>query len=213
MKKLIFSLIGLVILTGCTNINNLSLSEVVSNSFANQNKLSNQFRTGYKYYLPRGLNIISQSDYNERLNTDRYTYYLYVDIVSYYNKVDNEFKPVANAFYQEKLKQNNKYGYLQVRRVNDKYLVEIMYNYAKIEVIVKQNDLNNTIANAITILNSIQYNKNIIENVMGKNVLQNKETEINIFESKKTDSNIIHYKEIYGQYDDSQETHDSDLID
>ncbi len=212
MKKLVFALLALVFLTGCTNINNLSISQIVSTSLENQSKLSNQYRTGYKYYLPRGLSVVSQSDYNEKLNTDRYTYYLYVDIISYYNKVDNEFNPVAKAYYSKEIKGKNKYGYLQIRRINDKYLVEIMYNYAKIEVIVKPSDLNITVANAITILNSIQYNKDIIENVMGKNVLKNKETEINIFESKKTDSNTILYKEIYGQYDDSKETHDSDLI-
>ena len=89
----------------------------------------------------------------------------------------------------------------------------VMYNYAKIEVIVKEHDLKSTIANAITILNSIKYNEDIIENVMGDNNLQYKETEINIFETKKTESNTINYEEIYGQYDDTNETHDSDLID
>ncbi len=210
MKKLILALFALFIITGCTNINNLTLTEIVDNTIKTENKLSNQFRTGYKYYLPRGLNIVSQSDYNEKLNTDRYTYYLYVDIVSFYNKVDNQFKTDSKAYYSKAFTKGDKYGYLQVSALDDKYLVEIMYNYAKIEVIVKQSDLKDTVANAITILNSIQYNKNIIENVMGDNVLQYKEIEMNIFESKKTDSNVLEYEEKYGQYE--EETHDSDLI-
>ena len=212
MKKIIVALISLLLLTGCQKINNLTIDELIENSIHSKANLENQYRTGYKYYLPRGLNLVNQSDYNEKFNTDRYTYYLYVDIISYYNKVKDNYTVNKNAYFSKALKYKDKYGYIEIKAINDKYLVEIMYNYAKIEVIVKQKDLNSTIATSITILNSIKYNNNIIGNIMENNNLKNKETEMNIFETKKTDSNYIHYEEIYGQYDDSEETHDSDLI-
>ena len=213
MKKLVLALLALFILTGCVKLNDETIPDITQNGINAKTNLANQYRTGYKYYLPRGLNIVNQSDYNEQLNTDRYTFYLYVDIVSYYNDVQEDYKINKNAYYSEKLSNGKKYGYLEINPVNDKYLVEIMYNYAKIEVIVKEHDLKSTVANAIVILNSLKYNDNIIENVMGDNNLQYKETEINIFETKKTESNTINYEEIYGQYDDSKATHDSDLID
>lgn len=211
MKKIILALLVLVSLTGCTKINDLSTDEIINNNIKTTTKLSNQYRTGYKYYLPKGLSVVSQSDYNEKFNTDRYTYYLYVDIISYFNKVTHEYKTNQNAYYSKEIKHNKKFGYLEIKPINDKYLVEIMYNYAKIEVIVKKKDINSTVANAIIILNSIQYNDNVIQNEMGENV-QFKETEYNIFETKKTDSNYINYEEMYGQYDDSKDVHDSDLI-
>lgn len=212
MKKVLLAFIILVGLTGCTKINNLSLDQIVNNTIETKVKLSNQYRTGYKYYLPRGLSVINQSDYNEKLNTDRYSYYLYVDVVSYYNKVKSEFKVNNSAYYSKAIKHDKNFGYLEIKPINDKYLVEIMYNYAKIEVIVKKKDINTTVANAITLLNSIQYNNNIIENVMGENVLQFKETELNIFETKKAESNYINYEEMYGQYNEEDDVHDSDLI-
>ena len=215
MKKLALILLSLSFLTGCTNINNLNLEEVVNNNLSSKQKLSNQYRSGYKYYLPRGLSVVNQSDYNEKLNNDRYTYYLYVDVISYFNKVEGDYEPKDDVYYSKTLNSNGLKGYIEIKETvekDNKYLVEIMYNYAKIEVIVKQRDLNSTIANSLTILNSIQYNDNIIDNMMKDNKLQYKETEMNIFKTKETTSNYINYEEMYGQYDDSNDIHDSDLI-
>ncbi len=215
MKKLALILLSLSFLTGCTNINNLNLEEVVNNNLSSKQKLSNQYRSGYKYYLPRGLSVVNQSDYNEKLNNDRYTYHLYVDVISYFNKVEADYEPKDDVYYSKTLNSNGLKGYIEIKETvekDNKYLVEIMYNYAKIEVIVKQRDLNSTIANSLTILNSIQYNDNIIDNMMKDNKLQYKETEMNIFNTKETTSNYINYEEMYGQYDDSNDIHDSDLI-
>ncbi len=212
MKKKILLLITCLFLTGCTKINNLTMEEIVDKTINNNTNLNNEYRTGYKYYLPRGLSINSQNDYNEKINSSRYIYYLYVDVVSYYNNVKNDYQINQNAYFSKKLNNGDKFGYLEINQVNGKYLVEIMYNYAKIEVIVYGVDLNNAIANSITILNSIKYNRNIIENNFGENVLHSKEQQMNIFNTKSKESNYLKYEEIYGQYN-GNETHDSDLID
>ncbi len=211
MKKVVLVFLAIVLLTGCTNINSANISSIINDGITTDKKLSNQYRTGYKYYLPRGLNVVSQSDYNERFNSDLYTYYLYVDVVSYYYDVQKDYKINDDAYYSAKINHDQKFGYIEINQTDDKYLVEIMYNYAKIEVIVNHRDINSTVASAITILNSIQYNKNIIENVMGDNALQFKETELNIFDTKETEGNYINYEEMYGQYEE-ETTHDSDLI-
>ena len=49
MKKVLLAFIILVGLTGCTKINNLSLDQIVNNTIETKVKLSNQYRTGYKY--------------------------------------------------------------------------------------------------------------------------------------------------------------------
>ena len=213
MKKILLVLASIVLLSGCVKINDLSIEQIANNAINTKTKITNQYRTGYKYYLPRGLSIIDKKDFNEQLNTDLYTYYLYVDIVSYHNKVKEEYIENKSAYYSKTINNNDKFGYIEIKKLDEKYLVEIMYNYAKIEVIVNKRDLNSTIANCFTILNSIKYNDNIVSNIMGDNVLQYKETEINIFKNKKNDSNYINYEEIYGQYEEKNETHDSDLID
>ncbi len=212
MKKIFVMFLALFLFTGCTNINNLTISQIVDNQLNKSNNLFNQYRTGYKYYLPRGLSILDQNDYNEKLTSDRYIFYLYVDVISYYNKVEQNYNINKKAYYSHNIKHDNLNGYLEINEVKNKYLVEIMYNYAKIEVIVDGKDLKNAVANSITILNSIQYNNNIIKNNLGESVLHYKETAIDIFNTKSKESNYLKYEEIYGQYD-GNETHDSDLID
>lgn len=211
MKKVLLAFIILVGLTGCTKINNLSLDQIVNNTIETKVKLSNQYRTGYKYYLPRGLSVINQSDYNEKINTDRYSYYLYVDVVSYYNKVKSEFKVNNSAYYSKAIKHDKNFGYLEIKPINDKYLVEIMYNYAKIEVIVNSNDIASAITNSLIILTSVNYNDDIIDNLLEEDVLNYSEETFNIFETNSNDSNFLKVVEEYDNYNED-EVPDYDLI-
>ena len=73
---------------------------------------------------------------------------------------------------------------------NDKYLVEIMYNYAKIEVIVDEGDINKAMLSAISILKSIVYNDSVIANLLEDNVLNFAEEEFDIFNNDSNDDYI-----------------------
>ena len=201
-------------LVGCTDINNLEYGDIINTVLSSNVDLSNQYRTGYKYYLSRGLKVENSKEYNEVLISETTKYYLYIDIVSYYNKVNEEFNSNKEALYSEKINNNGKYGYIEIKKYNkdDNYLIEIMYNYAKIEVIVSSNAIKTTLFNAITILSSITYNDDIIANFMGENVLEFNEVEINIFETKKTDSNELKYYEEYGTYEEENIVPDTDVI-
>ena len=88
-----------------------------------------------------------------------------------------------------------------------------MYNYAKIEVIVDSNKINEAITNSIVILSSINYNKDILANIIGDNVLQFNEEKFDIFKTKKTDSDFLDVEQnnIYNDNDIKEE--DPDLID
>ena len=103
-----------------------------------------------------------------------------------------------------------KFGYLEINLVsNNRYLIEIMYNYAKIEVIVDEKNINSAINNAIILLSSVEYNNEILEKTVGENVLTSKEIEFNIFETKKQESNFL---EVESNNIYVEETEDPDLI-
>ena len=213
MKKLIL-LFLVILLTGCMRLDTSNYEEIINNSIKEDSGLDNEYRSGYKYYLPKDMKILSNKEYNEKLSRGDTYYYLFVDIVSYYNKVKSEYKVNENAFYSKAINHDDYFGYLEINVKNNKYFIEMMYNYAKIEVIVDEVDIKNTIQNSITILSSIQYNNKIIDNIMGDNVLNFSEKDFDIFETKK-ESSYNTWLEKYDKYEEQNEEEipDLDVID
>ena len=161
MKKILI-IICLLFITGCSDIRKQSYDDIINNITTRANKDS-VYRTGYSYYLPRGMRVADSTLYNEAITDARYKYYLYVDIVSYYKKVTKDYNVNGNALVSKKLDYDGKFGYVEVNLLkNDKYLVEIMYNYAKIEVIVDKSNLNEAMLSIINILKSVEYNDSIM---------------------------------------------------
>lgn len=190
MKKILI-IICLLFITGCSDIRKQSYDDIINNIAKRANK-DNVYRTGYSYYLPRGMQVADSTLYNEAITDARYKYYLYVDIVSYYKKVTKDYSVNDNALVSKKLDYDGKFGYVEVNLLkNDKYLVEIMYNYAKIEVIVDKSNLNEAMLSIINILKSVEYNDSIIANLMGDDVLNFSEEEFNIFNTKGSESNYL----------------------
>ena len=219
MKR--FILIVIVLLaSGCTNINkNLTSKDDIDKNFNSLQatitdsnyEMYNNYRTGYKYYTPKGLYVRGGSEYNEIINSRKYSYHLYVDVISFYNRVISKYEEDSKALYSKQINNKDKFGYVEVNELkNDRYLLEIMYNYAKIEVIVDKSDLEVAFANSMIILSSVKYNNDILTNLVGENVLTSKEIEFNIFETKKTESNFL---EVEANNDYKEETNDPDLID
>ncbi len=191
MKKVILIIVCMLFLVGCTNINNLSYDELIQ-SFAKEASDPNVYRTGYKYYLPQGMQVSDSTLYNEVIEDEDYKYYLYIDLVSYYNKVKKEYPEKGKTVYSKSLNYKNNFGYLEINLLkNNKYLVEIMYNYAKIEVIVDKENSNKAVLSAINILKSIEYNDNVIANLLGDDILNFYESEFDIFDTKGQDNNYI----------------------
>lgn len=179
MKKiiLIFSLV--LILTGCSivRIDTSSIDNILSVILTKNNKLYNQVGQGYKYYLPGGVTYIDSDDSNDILYCNGAYYYLYIDTISYY--YDNEIKYEKNkdAYYSKEIltKDGFKYdGYIEIVEKDDLYYLEFVYNHAKIEAIVDEDDLNNTVLNASYILSTIKYNKNIIKIMLDDDYFTNK---------------------------------------
>lgn len=211
MKKKVFVLLAMLLLTGCTSIEKMPIESVVDNGVNAKLKLANQYRSGYKYYLPKGLRIIDKADYNEKIKSGDYTYYLYVDVVSYYNKVIESYKVKEEVYHSQKIDNKDKYGYLEVNKTDEnKYLVEIMYNYAKIEVIVREKDINVAVANAISVLASVDYNDTILSKLVGEETSSFNELEYDIFTTVNDSSYLQYKKEEDEEYE--EEIHDRDLV-
>ena len=210
MKKIILIIIILVFTAGCTNINKLSYDDIVNNITTMSTK-DNIYRTGYSYYLPRGMKVADSTLYNEVIEDANSKYYLYVDVVSFYKKITKEYEINNNAIYSSKINYNDKFGYVEVNLLkNDKYLVEIMYNYAKIEVIVDKRYCNEAMLSIINILKSVEYNDSIIANLMGDDILNFNEEEFNIFNTKGSESNYLTVDNDYKE--EEEKIFDPDLI-
>jgi hypothetical protein len=214
MKKIILLILMATLITGCVNIENSSYEEIINNALENENiSLQNESYNGYSYYLPLGLNIKENTGSNIIFKNDKYQMYMYVDLISYFNKIEESYAINSNAYYSTPILNEDKFGYLEVNlRTNKKYLVEIMYNYAKIEVIVDECDIKEVVSYAMAILSSISYNDTIIENMIGEDILNYNEVEFNIFETAKNESNLIEYDEDTEDVEEQEELPDTDLI-
>ena len=212
MKKVLCLLATVLLLCGCSKINDKNYDELINSVVASNYKMENTYRTGYKYYTPTNMDILNTLDYNETLADDNYKYYFYVDVVSYYNRVIEKFKEDDKAVYSKSINYEDKYGYIEINKwKNGKYLLEIMYNYAKIEVIVDEENIKSAITNSMVVLSSVKYNNNLLESIVGENVLTAKEIEFNIFETKKNESNFLKVSE-EDVYEDNDVPNDPDSV-
>ena len=207
MRKYLIGVIVLLLLVcGCSNINDLSYNDVVSYSLESKAKANTALK-GYKIYLPKDMSLLNDVNGNNVLYSFGDKYYLYVDLVSYYNKVSNSYKvnDDSNAIYSEIL--NN--GYVLVTKHNSEYFIEVMYNYAKIEVI--SSDIKNAISRSLVVLNSISYNDSVIETLLGNSIDYNEEKFELLGPSVNTE-NFLEYEEEYGTYEDDGKAPDEDKI-
>ena len=208
MKKCIL-VITFLLLCGCTNINNASVEDITKEVLGSKINSYNEYRTGYKYYLPQGLNVNSSKKYNEILNDDKYKYYLYVDLVSYLKKTELSYKVNENAYLSMTLDDK---GYLEINEKNDKYLIEIMYNYAKIEVIVEKEDINKCVTNALIVLSTITYTDDIVKNLLSIDEVTSSEEKFSVFDEDSSDSNFLEVYKEYGNYEGDDKVPDLDVI-
>jgi len=214
MKKKIITLCGLVLFCcGCTSVQQESYANIITSTTNSKIKITNTYRSGYNYYLPKGMHLLSYHNGNEIISKNHKIYYMYVDYISYFNEKKETYIEKADVVYSQRIENNNYFGYLEIKNTsNDKYFIEIMYNYAKIEVIVEKNETSEAIAYAMSILSSIEYQDTVLKSLMGEDILRSNEVEYNIFETAKTESGYLQISEEYGQYDKEDDTVDPDFI-
>ena len=215
MKKLGILLGILLFVSGCSviSIDDNSIDGIVSSVLSYESDLANQSLQGYKYYLPKGVRQITQTSTNTVLLDQENYYYLYVDTVAYYHHTEEEYQERDDRYYSRSLDYNGNKGYLEINVVNDKYFIEMMYHYAKIEAYVTKEDLTVALTNICTILSSIRYNDSVLATLVGDNVLNYKEESFDIFKPKREEGNFLDYVEQFGTYQDiDNEIPDEDTI-
>lgn len=204
MYKKIILIICLFVLTGCSKtyyLNDMSLEDIINLNVSSVNDLSNVNNKGYRYNLPVGFSVYSDEDYNQILLSNNNKYYLNVDIVGYYyrNSISGSHEIDDYKYYI--FSNGDKNGYLRITKNNDYFFVELCYNYAIIEVEVKESELRYAVSRSIVILNSIKYNDLVIERYIDDNDLESSETVYSIPEpEEKNDS-----KNVLQWIDESQE--------
>lgn len=204
-KKCIIICLLMIMLTGCTivRIDTTSIDNILDVILSKDNTLYNRVGNGYKYYVPRGVTYIDSNGTNDRLYSDGVYYYLYLDQVSYYYNNSIKFKEDKSKYYSRKLKNGDNVGYVEITdKGNNQYLVEFVYNYAKIEALVPKEDIEETVSNASYILSTIKYNDNIIKLSLDDDFLKTKEDKYDEFSSKKEENNN------FLRYDDNEDNKD-----
>ncbi len=191
MKKSFLLIFIVLILTGCTivRIDTSSIENITKVVLSKKNTLYNRVGRGYKYYVPRGVTYIDSSGSNDKLYSNGVYYYLYLDEISYYYKTAASYKEDTSKYYSEKIKENGKIGYLEITKQNKLYLIEFVYNYAKIETMVPEKEIKRAVLNSSYILSTIKYNKDIIKLTLNEDFLKNKEETYQKYTQKVKDEN------------------------
>ncbi len=217
-KKLLILTLSILTLTGCTNLTNANLDKITNTMLSSKTNLTNNVFDGYKYYVPRGLRMVMKNDYNASF-LDEYnnTYYLYIDIISYYNNEKLDYNINKDAYFSKELDYNKKEGYLEITKVKDSnyYFIEYMYNYGKIEAFVKEKELNSAIINMSCVLSSLKFNRTVLETIVGNKVLNYKEDIYDVMKPKgstATKDTYLEYEEKYGIYEGYGNNKEEDKI-
>ncbi len=212
LKKIFIIMFFSLFLVGCTMVEDMSYKDII-NIFNSNPKRANISRRGYKYYLPNSMESINRGDYYEILKLKKSYYYLYVDMISYINKLENQYEINSKAKYSELITIGDKYGYLEINLLeNEKYLIEIMYNYAKIEVMVNEDSINEALCYSVNILNSIEYNNSVINSLLSDDTLNYTEEEFNLFETGVDNSNKLEYIEQIEEIEEDNTLTDTDYV-
>lgn len=202
MKKIIVLLsIVLLSVTGCSikKLDNKQFDKNIDTLLSEKVSIFNVNFEGYKYYLPVGLKFLNKEEYNavfkDRLENK---YYLYVDVIGYYHDTLNTYEENADAYFSKKLAYNGKSGYLEINEVNGKYFVEYVFHYAKIEALVDKDSLVRVINNSSYVLRSIQYNDEVLESLVGDNILSYAEENFSLFETQASQEDFL---DVVKEYD------------
>lgn len=212
MKKLIV-LLSMIILftTGCsiTKLDDTNISKNIKNLLSDNVDLHNVYFDGYKYYVPKGMKFINKEEYNALL-ADVYgnKYYLYVDAISYYHDVENTYKVNKDSHFSKLLDYNKKNGYIQIDEVNNKYFIQFVYNYSKIEAYVDKKNLTDAVNNMCYILRTIKFNDVVLESLIGDNILNYKEENFALFEAETSKEDFL---DVVSKYE--QDAYNEDLED
>ena len=198
IKKI--SLIIILLFISACNVERVNYSYIDQIDFIlNDVKVSqNHSGKGYKLFLPKDVRVYQRDDYLTTLYSNGTYYYLFVDILSFYYSEDVIYEENNDSYFSLEL-QN---GYIEINKIDDKFLVEMTYNYGKIEAYVNYHLIGDTIKHFSYILGSIEFNENVVNVIVNDDLLTLEEERLSIFEPRRREGNFLHYRKEYDSYDD-----------
>lgn len=212
--KYIFCMIFIILLlSGCSivYINSQSIDEIINNTLSSNSKLKTVSLEGYSYYLPQGVSLKSSRGLNSTLYYNHNKMYLYVDLVSYFHKVENDYVKVEDVYYSSEININDKKGYIEITKLEDEYFIEFMYNYSKLEAYVEESNINKTVTVMGYILNSVKFSDSVIDSLVGTGAINYNEETFNIFKSNGNDGGT--FLDVVEQNDDGRmNSKDEDIL-
>lgn len=210
MKKILLPLFIILLLTGCTKIDKSTKNykDIVNNVLINNNHNVNTASIGYKYYVPIGVDLVYDGDFNKEFKIKDTKLVLYVDITSYYYKNSLNYEVEnKNVYYYSKIDD----GYIYITQNEDSYYLKIIYNYAKIEAYVSEEDLVDVIVYSTIILNSITYNDTLISNFIEDSISFSGDITYEIEKPENSKSNFSQALQEYAQENIEEEIVDLPL--
>ncbi len=197
-KKFIFFVIIVLLLSGCTKINE-NLDEVVDATMTNSKLPANTVSTGYELYIPTGVKQVVDSNYNQKFKIRNRYIYLYVDTVSYYYKNMLNYKNISDYdYYYKELNLNGKTGYIGIKKTEENmYFCEVVFNYSKVEFYSDIEELPLILANTLIIQKSIKYNDNLIKMELDSNISDGRELKYELDSPKDSKSTFSDYLQEY----------------
>ena len=212
-KKILLIILSCFILVGCTNLKNVSYDEIMNN-LTLAPKRANVHRQGYQFFIPQGMQVKKAGISYVILSSNNIDYYLYVDLISYNAKDNVTYEINQDALYSTTLNYQDKNGYVEVKlQENNQYLIEIKYNYAKIEVMVDESKVKECLSNSATILNSIRFDDLVIKNLLNDDNLDYTEENFNMFDDIKENTNVLDYGDGTNQTENEEKVKDTDYVD
>lgn len=204
-KRIILLIVTLLILTGCTKIDN-NIDNIVSATMAKEIKNVNTVSTGYELYVPMGVIQLVDNEYNQKFKIKDVHVYLYVDTVSYYYKNSLNYKNNESYnYYYKEISFNNKTGYIGINKIeNGVFFATIVYNYSKIEFYAGEEDLPMILANSLIIINSIRYNDNLIKMELDKTASEGREIAYELDKPDSSESTFSQYLQEYVEPEEEQ---------
>lgn len=211
MTKKILIICLLFLLLGCKRVNNdENYIEYVKNCL-NDTKITNNVSLGYKYYIPKGVKKIHDYDYNQTFLNKDTKLYLYVDIISYYHNKELTLERASSYYYEQFQFHGN--GYMKIEEKESKFFVTIVYNFARMEFYCDKDELNENITLSSIILNSINYNKVVIEKILDGDLGEFSEFTYELDKPENASSNFSQILEESAQKEDEEEKDDEILPD
>ena len=93
--------------------------------------------------------------------------------------------------YSNKLDYNKKTGYINIEKVQEKYYIQLMFNYAKMEAYVSEKDLTTVVNNMCYVLRTVKFNDDVLESLIGDNVLSYQEENFTLFDTESSKKDFL----------------------